>query len=63
MSETPSCIRGHAPLLGEHNIEVLVNVLGYSLEHAKSLYGADVLYHEAAVDRMEKAKNLQTVSV
>jgi crotonobetainyl-CoA:carnitine CoA-transferase CaiB-like acyl-CoA transferase len=54
MSETPSCIRGHAPILGEHNGDVLASVLGYSEEQVKAMYGEDVLYHEPAVDRLKK---------
>jgi crotonobetainyl-CoA:carnitine CoA-transferase CaiB-like acyl-CoA transferase len=51
-SETPSCIRGHAPLIGEHNNHVLVDVLGFSEEQVKALYDANVVTHEAAVDRL-----------
>jgi len=53
-SETPSGIRGYAPLLGEHNDDVLSNVLGMKKEEIKALYGDDVLYHEPAVDRLKK---------
>jgi crotonobetainyl-CoA:carnitine CoA-transferase CaiB-like acyl-CoA transferase len=52
MSETPSCIRGYSPFLGEHNNQVLADVLGYSQEQLKALYDAKVIYHEAAVDRL-----------
>lgn len=54
MSETPSCIRGYAPILGEHNTDVLVSVLGYSEEQVQAMYRENVLYHEPAVDRMKK---------
>lgn len=54
MSETPSCIRGYAPLLGEHNETVLAEVLGYSDAEMQALYGEDVLYHEPAIDRLKK---------
>jgi len=51
-SETPSGIRGTAPLLGQHNDEVLTDVLGLKKEEIKALYGEDVLYHEPAVDKL-----------
>ncbi|HEX3012526.1 MAG TPA: CoA transferase [Syntrophomonadaceae bacterium] len=57
MSETPSCIRGYSPLLGEHNDKILAEFLGYSQEQIKALYDADVIYHEEAVDRMAKTQN------
>jgi len=53
MSETPSCIRGHAPILGEHNAEVLTDILGYREKQIAALYEDDVLYHEPAVDRLK----------
>jgi CoA:oxalate CoA-transferase len=53
-SETPSGIRGYAPFLGEHNDDVLSNTLGMTKEQIKALYAEDVLYHEPAVDRLEK---------
>lgn len=53
MSETPSCIRGYSPLLGEHNDEILTDILGYDQEQIKSLYDAKIIYHEAAVDKMK----------
>jgi CoA:oxalate CoA-transferase len=52
LSETPACIRGYAPLLGEHNREVLKNMLGRSDEYINKLYQEGVLYHEEAVDRL-----------
>jgi CoA:oxalate CoA-transferase len=52
MSETPCGIRGHAPLLGEHNHEILKDVLGYSAENIAALYGDDVLHHEEGVERL-----------
>lgn len=51
-SETPSCIRGYSPFLGEQNKKVLADVLGYSDEQVKALYSAGVLYHEPAVERL-----------
>ena len=53
-SETPSCIRGHSPLIGEHNDHVLMDVLGFSEEQVKALYDGNVISHEEAVDRLEK---------
>lgn len=56
MSETPSCIRGYSPFLGEHNEKVLADVLGYSQDQVNDLYETKILYHETAVERLEKAK-------
>ncbi len=53
MSETPSCIRGHSPLLGEHNAQVLKEYLGYTDTQIKDLYETGALYHETAVDRLQ----------
>jgi crotonobetainyl-CoA:carnitine CoA-transferase CaiB-like acyl-CoA transferase len=53
MSETPSCLRGYGPLLGEHTDEVLAHVLGYSEEQIKDLYDNKIIYHEPAVDRLK----------
>jgi crotonobetainyl-CoA:carnitine CoA-transferase CaiB-like acyl-CoA transferase len=39
--------RRPAPLLGQHNREVLREVLGYSEEQVASLVGAGVLYAES----------------
>jgi CoA:oxalate CoA-transferase len=52
MSETPCGIRGYSPFLGEHNREVLKQVLGHSDEFVESLYKEEVLFHEQAVDRL-----------
>ncbi len=52
LSETPSCIRGYAPLLGEHNREVLKGVLGRSDDYIDKLYRDGVLHHEEGVDRL-----------
>ena len=52
LSKTPGCIRGYAPLLGEHNGDVMTNLLGLSEEDVAGLYEEDVLYHEEAVDRL-----------
>jgi crotonobetainyl-CoA:carnitine CoA-transferase CaiB-like acyl-CoA transferase len=57
MSETPSCIRGYGPLLGEHTDDVLAGILGYNDEQIKNLYEKDVIYHEPAVDRLKPGKN------
>lgn len=53
MSKTPSIIRGHGPLLGEHTREVLADFLGYSEERIKELYNNNVAYHEPAVERLK----------
>jgi crotonobetainyl-CoA:carnitine CoA-transferase CaiB-like acyl-CoA transferase len=57
MSETPSCLRGYGPMLGEHTDDVLVNFLGYSEDQIKSLYETEVVYREPAIDRLRKEKN------
>ena len=44
LSRTPPAIRGHAPLLGEHNQQVLGGILGISLEEVKHLEEAQVLW-------------------
>lgn len=52
MSETPCGIRGYSPFLGEHNRDVLKNMLGYSDKVIDLLYEEDTLYHEEAVERL-----------
>jgi crotonobetainyl-CoA:carnitine CoA-transferase CaiB-like acyl-CoA transferase len=53
MSATPSCIRGYSPFLGEHNGQVLTDVLGYSEDQLKELYDKKVIYHEKAVEQLD----------
>jgi crotonobetainyl-CoA:carnitine CoA-transferase CaiB-like acyl-CoA transferase len=53
MSETPCAAAGHGPLLGEHNSDVLNNLLGYSHSRIQALYADAVLYHEPAVDKLK----------
>lgn len=38
MSITPGCIRKHSPLLGEHNYEVLNEILGMSEKEVEEMY-------------------------
>jgi crotonobetainyl-CoA:carnitine CoA-transferase CaiB-like acyl-CoA transferase len=52
MSETPGQVMGYAPLLGEHNREILASKLGYDEETIDNLFQAGVLYREPAVDRL-----------
>jgi crotonobetainyl-CoA:carnitine CoA-transferase CaiB-like acyl-CoA transferase len=52
LSETAGCIRGYAPLLGEHNREILQDLLGQSDESIEKLYQKGVLYHEDALERL-----------
>ncbi|MCP4716825.1 MAG: hypothetical protein GY868_17010, partial [Deltaproteobacteria bacterium] len=59
MSETPCCVRGHGPLLGEHTEEILTDVLGYNEGQIKELYDAQVVHHEEAVDRLDEWKASQ----
>lgn len=54
MSETPSCLRGYGPLLGEHTDDVLAEVLGYNEKQIRELYDNAVIYHEPAVDRLKR---------
>jgi len=51
MSESPCAVRGYAPLLGEHNREVLTDMLGYTEERINALYDAEVLHKEKAVEK------------
>lgn len=53
MSETPTGIRGPAPLLGQHTDEILTGVLGYKQDQVKALYEEAVVYNEPAVDRLK----------
>ena len=53
MSETPTGVRGPAPLLGQHTEEILTDVLGYKKEQVKELYDQEVVYNEPAVDRLK----------
>ncbi|MFH1081284.1 MAG: CoA transferase [Pseudomonadota bacterium] len=53
-SETPSFPRGYSPFLGEHNRQVLSEVLSLEQVEIDSLYEDEVLYHEPAVDRLNK---------
>jgi len=60
LSETPGEIKGYAPLLGEHNREVMKEVLGLSDAQVDALYQGDVLHHEEAVERLpEELKKMQ----
>jgi crotonobetainyl-CoA:carnitine CoA-transferase CaiB-like acyl-CoA transferase len=51
-SETPSAIRGYAPFLGEHNRQILSQVLNYSPEQIEELYRDRVLYEAPEVLRL-----------
>jgi len=53
MSETPTGIRGPAPLLGQHTDEILTGVLGYKRDQVKELFEKEVVYNEPAVDRLK----------
>ncbi|MDP2854501.1 MAG: CoA transferase [Smithellaceae bacterium] len=52
MSETPGRVMGYAPLLGEHNREILSSKLGYDNETINRLFEEGVIYREPAVDRL-----------
>jgi crotonobetainyl-CoA:carnitine CoA-transferase CaiB-like acyl-CoA transferase len=45
-ADSSAFVRGHAPMIGEHNDDVLQNVLGYSAERIATLHAAGVLKHE-----------------
>lgn len=53
-SETPAFPRGYSPFLGEHNRQVLSEVLGLDQSAIDTLYQDEILYHEPAVDRLGK---------
>ena len=57
-SETPSFPRGYSPFLGEHNRQVLSEMLGLDPKEIDALYTDDVLYHEPCVDRFKKNNDL-----
>lgn len=44
LSRTPSAIRRHAPLMGEHNRQVFCGILGMSEPEVKALEEAQVIY-------------------
>ena len=44
LSDTPGALRRHAPLLGEHNADVLGGILGLSEEELRRLVESGVLY-------------------
>jgi crotonobetainyl-CoA:carnitine CoA-transferase CaiB-like acyl-CoA transferase len=44
LSETPGCVRGVAPLMGEHTHEIARNLLGLSDEEIEKLDEEKVLY-------------------
>ncbi len=53
MSETPCGVRGHGPLLGEHNSEVLSKVLDFGPEKIEELLKSDIIYQEPATDKIQ----------
>ena len=44
LSETPARIHRHSPLLGEHNEEIFVHMLGLSPEEIRELEKEEVIY-------------------
>jgi len=52
MTETPGRVTGYAPLLGEHNSQVLKKLLGYKKKDIDNLYKKGILYKEEAVDKL-----------
>jgi benzylsuccinate CoA-transferase BbsF subunit len=44
LSQTPSAIRRHAPLMGEHNQQVFCGILGMSAQEVKALEEAQVIF-------------------
>ena len=53
-SETPACVRGHGPLLGEHNEEIFTTVLGATPEQIQQYYESNIIHREEAVERLKK---------
>lgn len=53
-SETPAFPRGYSPFLGEHNSQVLQEVLDLDRAKIDALYKEDVLYHEPCVEKLKK---------
>lgn len=50
MSETPCCVRTHAPLLGQHNEYVYKELLGLSKEEMEELTGKGIIGTEPLFD-------------
>jgi benzylsuccinate CoA-transferase BbsF subunit len=44
LSQTPSAIRRHAPLMGEHNQQVFCGILGMSTQEVRALEAAQVIF-------------------
>jgi benzylsuccinate CoA-transferase BbsF subunit len=44
LSQTPSAVRRHAPLMGEHNQQVFCGLLGMSGQEVRALEEAQVIY-------------------
>lgn len=44
LNQTPSAIRRHAPLMGEHNQQVFCEILGMSAQEVKALEETQVIY-------------------
>jgi crotonobetainyl-CoA:carnitine CoA-transferase CaiB-like acyl-CoA transferase len=56
MTETPGRVMGYAPLIGEHNADILSKRLGYNKMEIDRLYRKGILYKEEAVDRLPEEK-------
>ena len=54
LSETPRQVQGPAPLLGQHNAEVLIQHLGYSAADVTQLTQAGVLVEEEKVRELRQ---------
>lgn len=54
MSQTPGRVTGYAPLLGEHNRQILSGILGYDGKKIKQLLREKIIYQEDAVDRLDE---------
>ncbi len=52
MSATPCGVRDYSPFLGEHNPEVLSEMLGYDHDKIMELYTQQVLFHEPCVEKL-----------
>ena len=51
MSESPGRVTSAAPLLGQHQKEIIVDLLGYSEEEFVALYKGGVIAYQPDLDK------------
>lgn len=56
-SETPAQIFSTAPFLGEHNNDILMNILGYTKKQIDDLIDSNVLSSQKQIDILHNSKN------